>query len=214
MNLGIEHNLGQDTKQEAPHSIELSKELEQTDDDELIREKLGMMLQSIEDDLGIKFISNVNELYDNMRSDNCLVRTDRLSRVLETMESESPLKISDEDERHYANAVIPNQEGIRIALSEGQAPGPVRIMVGFGKTIIGFKADADNISVSEIEFGESEIRDPLERRYVTRHVTGELSKSDIKYIVMRIPFPLVKDEYLTEQERHRKPTFVFRGAKL
>lgn len=205
---GLEHTL----QHELPHSLELAQELENTDNDELIREKLGLMLEAIEGDLGTKFVSNVNELYKSMKSENCLVRAERLSRVLETVELESPLKISDENEQHYANAVIPSPEGIKIALSEGLAPGPVRIMVGFGKTIIGFKAD--NISVQEIEFGESDIRDPIERKFLCRHVVGELNKEDIRFIVIRIPIHLMQEAYLSNEEREKKPTFVFRGMSL
>lgn len=197
---------------EIPHSLELAQELESTDDEEIIREKLGKMLESIEHDLGIKFTSNVSSIYKGMQNEDCLVRVESLSRVLETVELESPLKISDEHESHYANAVIPNPEGIKIALSEGQAPGPVRIMVGFGKTIIGFKAD--NILVEEVEFSESDIRDAKERKYLCRHVSGELIKKDIRYLVMRIPFSLLQDQFLTEDEKNKKPHFVFRGMEF
>lgn len=195
-----------------PHSLALAHELEGTDDDELIREKLGLMLESIEKDIGTKFVSNVNELYKSMQAENCLVRTERLSRVLETVELESPLVISDENEEHFANAVIPSIEGIKIALSEGLAPGPVRIMVGFGKTIIGFKTE--NVLVEEINFSESEIRDSAERKFLCRHVTGKLSKEDIRYIVMRIPSTLIQEKYLTDNEKTKKPKFIFRGMAL
>ncbi len=212
MGLSLGHSFEQTLRHELPRSLELAQELEETDDDDLIREKLGPMFRSIEEDLGVKLVSDVSELYKGMQSEDCLVRAERLSRVLETVEMESPMEISDEDERHYANAVIPTAEGIKIALSEGQAPGPVRIMVGFGKTIIGFKAD--NVSVSEVEFDESDIRDAQERKFVCRHVNGELTKEDIRYIVMRIPFSYVAPGYLTDEEKIRKPRFVFRGTKL
>ena len=147
-----------------------------------------------------------------MQSENCLVRTERLSRVLETVELESPLVVSNENEEHYANAVIPSPEGIKIALSEGLAPGPVRIMVGFGKTIIGFKTD--NMLVEEIDFSESEIRDSAERKFLCRHVTGNLSKHDVRYIIIRIPYTYLQEKYLTDSERTKKPKFIFRGMAL
>ena len=212
MGTGMKQGAETAERRELPHSLGLAQKLEESDNDELIRENLGLMLRSIEEDLGIKLVSDVGKLYDGMQLDNCLVRVERLSRVLETVELQSPLKISEENEQHYANAVIPNPDGIKIALSEGQAPGPMRIMVGFGKTIIGFKTD--NISVEEIEFDESDIRDAKERRYLCRHVSGELSKDDIRYLVMRIPFSFVKEEYLTDLEKRDQPQFVFRGARL
>ena len=197
---------------EAPHSLELARELEEMNDDEVIHQKLGELLKSIETDLGVSFDTDVGPLYDRMMADNCLVRVERLSRVLETVELTKPLRISDEDERHYANAVIPSPEGIKIALAEGQAPGPVRIMVGFGKTLVGFKTD--HVSVSEVEFGESDIRDPRERRYITRHVVGELPPEDIHYIVIRLPSNLVGEECLSNDEKKMKPRFIFRGLHL
>lgn len=203
-----EHSL----RHELPHSLELAKELEETEDVEVIREKLGSLLESIAEDTGVEFTSDVNTLYQAMAKEGCLVRVEKLSRVLETVELGSPLDISDEKEAHFANAVIPMPEGIKIALSEGQAPGPVRIMVGFGKTIIGFKTD--NISVSEVEFSESDIRDPEERKFLCRHVSGSLQSKDVGYVVIRIPSDLLAEKYLTKEEKKKKMPFVFRGAKL
>ena len=213
MGLNLGRSFEQTHEQALPRSLELARELEETDDDEVIREKLGLLLDSISEDLHVQFVSNVSELYRGMQSENCLVRVEHLSRVLETLELEdSPLKISDENERHYANTVIPVPEGIKIALSEGEAPGPVHIIVGFGKTIIGFKSD--NISVDEIEFSESDIRDAKERAYLCRHVSGILKKNDIRYMIIRIPFNMIREQYLTEEEKQKKPPFAFRGVRL
>ena len=52
MKIGIGHSFEQTHRQELPHSLELARELEETDDDELIHEKLGLMLESIEQDIG------------------------------------------------------------------------------------------------------------------------------------------------------------------
>lgn len=212
MKPGFEHNLEKSLKPELPASLELAKELEETEDVEVIKEKLGFLLESMTRDFGITFTSDMNALYSGMAEENCLVRVERLSRVLETMALESPLHISDETETHYANAVIPVPEGIKIALAEGQAPGPYRIMVGFGKTIIGFKTD--NMLVEEVKFSENDLRDAKERQYLCRHVSGDLKKEDVHYLAIRIPASLLDKKYLSEEELERKPHFVFRGAKL
>lgn len=194
--------------QETEHlSIKLAKTLEDTDDQEFVKENMEELLDLISKDLNVEIASDVRPLYKGMEREKCLVRVDQLSRVLETLEAEfddKPLKISDEKESHYANAVIPEPKGIKIAFSEGQAPGPVRMVFGFGKTIVGFKTE--NISVTEIDFQESEIRDSEERRYLCRHVSGELKKSDIRYIIIRIPF-VVATNILTIDEQNKKTRF-------
>ncbi|MBU6232011.1 MAG: hypothetical protein KGI45_01890 [Patescibacteria group bacterium] len=212
MKQGFGHSFEMGLRQEMPHSLELAQELEDSDDEEFLQEKIGVLLRSIEEDTGYSFESDVGKFYNDMKRENCLVRVERLSRVLETVEMEQPLTISDEDESHYANAVIPETEGIKIALSEGQAPGPIRIVVGFGKTIIGFKSD--HLKVDEIDFSETDTRDAQERRYLCRHVTGELDKDDIRYLIIRIPSHLVSEDLMTETEKKRRLPFIFRGMKL
>jgi hypothetical protein len=132
--------------------------------------------------------------------------------VLEAVELGKPLHISDETDSHYANAVVPVSEGIKIAFGEGEAPGPVRVMVGFGKTLIGFKTD--HLSVSEIDFSESEIRDARERKYLCRHVSGDLKREDIRYLILRIPYAIMDPVRLTDEERKRTRPFVFRGVRF
>ncbi len=200
------------TAEKIPESLELARELENTDDENVIKEKLGLLLEKMSSDLGTEYVNNVLKIYENMRSENCLARVEQLSRVLETIELETPLAISDETESHYANAVIPLPEGMQIAFSEGQSPGPVRTVVGFGKTVIGFKTD--NLSVSEIDFSGDNFRNQQERKFLCRHVTGNLKKEDIRYIVMRIPIGMMPETHLSEQEKTKKLPFIFRSLKL
>lgn len=195
-----------------PHSLELAKELEGIEDEVVLKEKLSLLMDYISEDLGIEFTDDVNTLYKGMNSENCLVRVEQLSRVLRAVELNETLSISDKDESHYANAVLPIPAGIKIAFSEGQAPGPIRTAIGFGKTIIGFKTG--NISVEEIEYTHSEIRDHAERKQICRHVVGDLRKEDIRYLVMRIPRHLLDDQHLSEKEKKSKTPFVFRGLKM
>jgi len=202
----------ENTSEKIPESLELARELENTDDETVIKEKLGLLLDTMSVELGSKYVENIAEIYKGMRSENCLARVERLSRVLETVELKTPLHISDEDETHYANAVIPLPEGIKIAFSEGQAPGPVRAVVGFGKTIIGFKTE--NLSVSEIDFEGNNFQNHGERKFLCRHVSGDLNKDDIRYIVIRIPTNLMPETHLSEEEKTKKLPFIFRGLQL
>ncbi|OHA18166.1 MAG: hypothetical protein A2664_01710 [Candidatus Taylorbacteria bacterium RIFCSPHIGHO2_01_FULL_46_22b] len=193
-----------ENEQEVPQSLELVRELEVVENQDDVKLRLGEMLDRISSDVGA--------LYEGMRVEQCLARVEQLSRVLETIELGKPLHISDETDSHYANAVIPAPEGIKIALSEGEAPGSVRAVVGFGKTLIGFKTD--HLSVSEIDFAESEIRDANERKYLCRHVSGDLLKDDIHYLILRIPYELMPAERLTVEEKKKSRPFVFRGMRL
>jgi len=196
-------------KSELPRSLQLAIELEKATDQgsEILKSKLKAFLESMEKDLNVHYTDNANELYQRMREENCLVRVEKLSRVLETLELGKDLHISDADEYHYANATLPVPEGIKIAYAEGQAPGIVRIAIGFGKTIIGFKTD--NIEVGEVEF--SDRIDAEERRYLCRHVSGDVRKQDIISVVMRIPRHLMEDSMLNEKELESKSPFIVRG---
>lgn len=198
--------------EQPPKSLELAKFLEQTDDSEEIKSRLGDLLTSIERDVGRSFTADVAAIYREMYEEQCLARIERLSRVLETVEQGHSLVISDAHEPHYANAVLPTTKGLHIAFSEGQAPGPVRAVIGFGKTLIGFKTD--RLKVEEVDFTESDIRDAAERKFLCRHVSGVLKKEDIRHLVMRIPANLLSKEMLTEEEKRGQRRFMFRGMDL
>lgn len=156
----------------------------------------------------------VDSIYEGMKADDCLVRIEQLSRILEAIELNTVYEIG-HNENHYANAVIPEERGIRLALAEGQAQGPIRTMVSFGKTLIGFKTD--NLKVSEVDFvSDTEgIRDENERKYLCRHVEGTVTREDIKYMLMRIPRHLLNDDRLTQEELEDSDMpFIFRGVKF
>lgn len=196
-------------------SIELAKQLESTYEPEFLKKHLGELLDLIEIETGNHFLKEVDPIYDGMKADNCLVRVEQLSRVLEAIELGSSYEIGHKGENHYANAVIPEEKGIKLALAEGQAQGPIRTMVSFGKTIIGFKTD--NLMVSEVDFvsDTAGFRDENERKYICRHVEGTVNKEDIKYMVMRIPRHLLNDDRLSKEELEDPDvSFIFRGVKF
>lgn len=196
-------------------AIELAKKLESTYDSEFLKKHLGELLDLIEIETGVHFLETVDSIYEGMKADDCLVRVEQLSRILETIELNTSYQIGHKGENHYANAVIPEEKGIRLALAEGQAQGPIRTMVSFGKTIIGFKTD--NLEVSEVDFvsDTAGFRDENERKYICRHVEGIVTKEDIKYMVMRIPRHLLNDDRLTREELEDSDMpFIFRGVKF
>lgn len=201
-----------ETHEKLPRSIELARELENSYNRIEIKDKLAELLENIEKDTGTRFSHEVSVFYKSMQSEQCLARIERLSRVLEATTLNKPLPISEETESHYANAVVPETEGLKIAFSEGQAPGPIRTVVGFGKTLIGFKTD--HLSVTGVKFDDRELRDVATRKRLCRHVVGNLEKNDIRYLVMRIPFNLLPEKHLTQNELAKKPSFIFRGLEF
>lgn len=198
--------------EQLPRSLELARLLERTDDSKKITKYLGLFLDSLAKDIGKECTDKVGQIYERMQAEQCLARVEQLSRVLETIELHKALRISDEEESHYANAVLPVPDGLKIAFSEGRAPGSVRTVVSFGKTIIGFKTG--HLLVEKAEFGENEIRDAQERQYLCRHVSGVLETEDIRSLVIRIPFTFMSDRHLTEDEKSKKQPFVFRGIQF
>jgi transcriptional antiterminator Rof (Rho-off) len=194
-------------------AIELAQQLENSEDVEYIRENLGTLLDLIELETGARFETEADTIYKNMERENCLVRVEQLSRILKTVELDDDLPIGHNAETHYANAVIPDERGIKLALAEGQAPGPIRVLMSFGKSLIGFKTD--NLQVTEVDYvpDAAGIRDEQERRYVCRHVEGTLKKQDIKFLVIRIPKHLLDEQHLTQEELEEKDfPFVFRAT--
>ena len=205
----------QNTYEQPKSAIELAAELENSDNIDYIKENLGKLLDLIQQETGARFQNEVDTIYADMKKENCLVRVEQLSRILETIELNKDLPIGHNAETHYANAVIPEDAGIKLALAEGQAPGPIRAIMSFGKSLIGFKSE--NLSVSEVDFvpDAAGVRDEQERKYVCRHVEGTLHKEDIKFLVIRIPKHLLDEKHLSSEELEEKDfPFVFRATKF
>lgn len=203
------------TYEQPKTAIDLARQLENSEDIEYIKQNLGLLLDLIEQETGREFQEEVDTIYGDMKKENCLVRVEQLSRILETIENDTELPIGHNAETHYANAVIPEEAGIKLALAEGQAPGPIRALMSFGKSLIGFKTD--NLEVSEVDFvpDAAGVRDEQERKYVCRHVEGTLKKDDIKFLVIRIPKHLLDEDHLSTEEKEEKDfPFIFRSTKF
>lgn len=200
---------------EFPKSLILAQQLEEAEDPNFIKEHLGELLDLISEETGKNLFEDVSTIYEKMKKTQCLVRVEQLSRILATIELGRPLEIGHEEETHYANAVIPEEEGIKLALAEGQAPGPFRAIVSFGKTLVGFKTD--HLEVTEIDHSENgnNFRDEELRKRICRHVKGKIEKRDIRYMVIRIPKHLLDEKHLTEEELKEKDLpFVFRATSF
>lgn len=196
-------------------AIELARQLEDSDDVEFVKKNLGILLDLIQQETGNEFQEEVDSVYEDVKRENCLLRVEQLSRILETVELNKELPIGHNAETHYANAVIPEDAGIKLAFAEGQAPGPIRAIMSFGKSLIGFKTD--HLQVSEVDYvpDAAGVRDEQERKYVCRHVEGTLTKEDIRFLIMRIPKHLLDERHISPEELKAKDfPFAFRAIKF
>ncbi|MEK7464594.1 MAG: hypothetical protein AAB617_02335 [Patescibacteria group bacterium] len=177
-----------------------------------LKKLIPLLIDRLEKDFGIRFTDDITSLYKEMQEKRFLVRLENIRRVVEGVYEKRGFKIGDKED-HYANAVVPENEGLRIAFSEGEAPGPVRFLVGFDvKSAIGF--DPNGLEVSDIETDESDLRDTAKRRALLRHVSGNLEPENIHHFIMRIPRAAFPEERMTEEEAKNKGGFIFRGARL
>lgn len=174
----------------------------------LIRE----LLEHLQSDLHFELSSDITALYHHMAEENLLARVENATRVIECVAFDKPISVGSED-RHYANAVTAQPEGLRIAMAEADTLGPVRLLVGLDvKALVGFKND--HLSVSEIDDMEDDIRNVALRKTQCRHVAGEIRKEDIRYMVMRIPRRFFPEENMSDEEIKLRTNFVFRGVQI
>ncbi len=194
--------------------VTLSKQLEESKSQEFIKEKLPELFKLLENELGINILkgAEVNEVYRLFQEKKCLVRVENFTRILEALELNRGFRVGESaDDSHYANAVIPEPDGIRLAFAEGQTSGPFRLAMGLGKSLVGFNTTSNHLQTFAVDFDEEDPRDIAARRRLCRHVEGEVRKGDIQGVVMRIPRNVVEQGLLSEKERLEEGQFVFRG---
>ncbi len=197
--------------------VELSHSLEESENEEFIKENIPVLFDLINKDLGIEIIKDqdVNKIYKKLQEENCLVRVEKLSKIMEVLELDKPFKVGEGGEDFaYANSVIPEPEGLKIAFAEGHASGTMKLALALGKHLIGFKANGKYLKVSEVDFSNKEdveLRDVQKRNYLCRHIDGMIEKEDIRAVVLRIPRHLMKNELLTDDELNTSTSFIFRG---
>jgi hypothetical protein len=177
-----------------------------------LRPLVAEFLDTAEHELGISFTDDVSRIYTEMSREQLLARVERISRIASCLERGESIGVGSVED-HYANSVTPDPEGLRIAMAEADAPGPLRIMVGLDlKAMVGFKND--HVEVHEIEDDAFDLRDTSLRAAYCRHVVGEIYRDDIRYLILRIPRQLFPAERLLEAERKTPTPFVFRASKL
>lgn len=194
----------------------LAVKLEKSETAEETKEILKRILFFLESILKMEFTGNVTRIYNTMREEGLMLRGESISKIFETIINHKPLRVGDKDD-HYANAVIPEPEGIKIAFAEARAPGPIRLIVAFDiRSLIGFEPDnleVSAIEVSRIKTSETDPRDTALRSNLCRHVSGNLLPRQIKYLILRVPRSVFPEEYLGPDESE-ETKFVFRGGKF
>jgi len=195
---------------EKPSLVKIAKAMEDAKTEEEMKGYVNNFLESFPETFHADLSPDVTSVYRAMEEEGLLVRLERLSAVIEDVLEHKPIRIGEGGD-HYANAVLPNNEGIKIAFAEGMAPGPIRLLMGFEvRSGIGF--DAKGLEVSEIDVSEFDLRDTSLRAALCRHVKGDILSENIKYLVLRLPAHLVEDRYVTEKELENASQFIFRGA--
>lgn len=170
------------------------------------------LIDHMRNDLELTLTDDVSALYNEMNRENLLARVENVKRVIECLTQGAPITVGAGD-ANYANSVTSDLEGLRIAMSEAEVFGPVRLMVGLDlKALVGFTND--HVEVSEIDDNEFDLRDTTLRKAYCRHLDGAIHKDDIRYIVMRIPRAVFPVKYLNDIEKKQPTSFIFRGAKL
>jgi hypothetical protein len=194
----------------------LAKKLEESETIEETREILKRVFFFLESILKMELTDDVTKIYSRMRKEGLMLRCESISRIFESIINRKPIHIGDKDD-HYANAVIPELEGIKIAFAEARAPGPVKLIMAFDvRSLIGFSPEnikVETLEVSRVETDEMNPRDVNLRKNFCRHVSGDLLPQQIKYLILRIPRSVFPEEYLRENESE-EIRFVFRGGKF
>ncbi len=208
-------------KKEFSELLEIVQKMESISEDETISPEefaiaskilVEQLLEHLNSDLHYELSSEINSLYAEMARENLLARVENVTTVMECVLTGKPILVG-HGKSNYANSVTANPEGLRIAMAEADAFGPVRLLVGLDlKTLIGFSND--HIKVSEIDNDSFDIRDTSLRKNHCRHIEGEIHREDIKYMVMRIPRRYFPDKKMSQIEASGSEQFIFRGAKL
>lgn len=198
--------------EKASHLIELAEKIELLEDREELKESIEKFLEFFEEEMNVELSHDVTHIYGEMSREHLIARVERIKHTVACLVGHEPIEVGKGDS-HYANSVTSDPEGLRIAMAEGEAPGPIRLLVGLDlNALIGFTSD--HLNVSEIEDSNFDLRDTGMRKAYCRHISGEILPEDIKYVVLRIPRAMFPESMLEEVEQKNTSKFIFRGAKL
>ncbi len=176
------------------------------------KDLVEQLLSHLDSDLHMELSSDVTAIYSEMSNENLLARVEKIVNVVKCLAEGSPIIVGKND-HHHANSVTADPIGLRIAMAEADAIGPLRLLVGLDvKSLVGFKHD--HVSVTEIDHDEFDVRDTMLREALCRHIKGEIHREDIRYVIIRIPRHLFPKEMLLKDETETRSQFIFRGAKI
>lgn len=185
--------------------------LEHEKDISKFKELISVFLEKIDklSDSGLS--ENVEKAYKDMQIKNLLLRVENISKVIGSIKDNKPYTVGDTED-HYANAVVPDQDGVAIAFSEARAPGPVKLLIGFDvRSAIAFEQEA--LHVFPIK-DQEDLRNIELRKKVCRHVEGNIDPHYIKYIILRIPRKIFPETRLNSNETKSDSMYIFRSLSL
>jgi hypothetical protein len=194
----------------------LAGQLENSETPEEAKEILKRVFFFLESIIKMELTGDVAKIYDSMKKEGLMLRCESMSKIFESIIDHRPIHVGDRKD-HYANAVIPELEGVKIAFAEARAPGPIKLLIAFDiRSLIGFEPgnlQVEPIEVGKAKAGDTDIRDTAFRENFCRHVSGDLLPQQIKYLILRMPKSVFPEEYLGENETE-ETRFVFRGGKF
>lgn len=168
---------------------------------------------------GGEFASDVNNVYKKYQdsySDPLVVRREDPEKVAQLVDGKDldlsfdPKVVGDRGDKYANSAIWPYGKnpvaGIRNAFLEGRG------MAGPMVTLTAIKADPDNTNIETPENAKMKVGD-IEREAV-RIFSGNVSKEDLRFIILRIQKDFFPEENLTEQELKTNPKQIFRAIEF
>jgi hypothetical protein len=168
---------------------------------------------------GGEFASDVNNIYRKYQdsySDPLVVRREDPEKVAQLVDGKEldlifdPKVVGDRGDKYANSAIWPYGKdpvaGIRNAFLEGRG------MAGPIVTLTAIKANPDNTNIEIPQNAKLNVGN-IEREAV-RIFSGNVSKEDLKFIILRIQKDFFPEENLSEQEIKTNPKQIFRAIEF
>ncbi len=213
-NLSFSEKSKESLEKDIESLIHISQELEKDREKDISKfaELISEFLEKLEVVSHAEISPDVDVAYKKMQEKNLLLRVENISRIINSITKKESYEIGNEED-HYANSVVPNTEGVKIAFAEGRAPGPVRLLMGFDvRSAIAI--DPNQINVHPIDKIDDDLRDTKLRSMYCRHLQGVIRPEYIKYIVLRVPRKIFPESKLTKTELLNNSMYIFRSIEL
>lgn len=216
-------------KEPSPELLEIQNKLQQLKDKEFYKtnpEEYKELSRQTYKDLGTFFLNNgaefvtdVNDIYKEYKdsySNPLVVRREDPEKVTELAEGMNldlrfDPKVSRDRGDKYANCAIwPYGKnpvaGIKNAFLEGRGmAGPIVALTGINPNKE--KTELDKPENAQLKVGDIE-------REAVRIFSGEVSKEDLRFIILRIQKNFFPEENLTEEEKKTESKQIFRGFEF